>query len=203
GERHRMAALLGYAPHLLGHQVGIPNRRQCKRNHAPGVSTTPLVDVPVVVGAQHRQTEVLVLSAGEVLTAELRVGREVHRGDDAVGVHVADPFVDVVAALADFAEFGWLGAVLVRWAARDGVEPDVGGFLTLEYPGVGPVGPLDQLRYVVFVLVGDVTLEHVGRFHKVVVHGNQDEVVHFHRDTPCASDDRDSTVEQIFGQQRR
>jgi hypothetical protein len=70
---------------------------------------------------------------------------------------------------SDLAELCRFGAVLVRRAARDRVEADIGGLLVLEDPGVGAVGSLDQLRDVIFVLRGDMVVEHVRRFDHVVV----------------------------------
>ncbi|UGT99219.1 hypothetical protein LTQ55_12050 [Mycobacterium intracellulare] len=65
-------------------------------------------------------------------------------------------------------------------AAGDGVEADVGGFLSLEDPCVGAVFALDQLGYIVFVLGRDVAVEHVRWFDEVVIDRDQDEVVHVH-----------------------
>ena len=84
----------------------------------PGMGAAPLVDVPVVVGPDHRQRDVLVLGAGEQLAAELRERREAQRAEHAVGVHVLDPLVDVVAARAQLGERGRLDAVLLRAADR-------------------------------------------------------------------------------------
>jgi hypothetical protein len=144
------------------------------------VGAAPLVDVPVVVGAQDGEGEVLVLGAGEVLAAELRVRREVHRGEDAVGVHVPDALVDVEAARAHLAEAGGLDAVLVRRATGDGVEADVGRLLALEHPGVGAVVLGDDLGGLVLPAGGDVAVEHVRRLDDVVVHRHQDQVVDVH-----------------------
>ena len=141
-----MAALLRHAPDLVGHELRVPDRRQGERDHPARVRPAPLVDVPVVVGPQHRERQILVIGAGEVLTAELRVRREVHRGQHAVGVHVPDALVDVEAPGTHLAEPGRLDAVLVRGAPGHRVQADVGRLPALEDPGVGAVVPRHDLR---------------------------------------------------------
>ena len=124
-ERDGVAALLRHAAHLVGHELRVPDGRDRQRDEAAGVRAAPLVDVPVVVGPHHRQGDVLVLGAAEQLAAELREAREAHRAEHAVGVHVGDALVDVLAALAHLGEGRRLDAVLLGRLAGDGVEPDV------------------------------------------------------------------------------
>ena len=104
--------------HLVGHELGVPDRRDRQRDEAPGVRAAPLVDVPVVVRAQQVETHVEVLRPREELTAELHEAREAHRAQHAVAVHVVDSFVDVPAALADPVERRRLDPVLLGWLAR-------------------------------------------------------------------------------------
>ena len=67
--------------------------------------------------------------------------------------------MDVVTALANFRKLGRFRAVLLRWPARDGVEADVGGLLTLENPCVRAVFPLNELRGVVLVFRRDMLVK--------------------------------------------
>jgi len=54
-----------------------------------------------------RRFDVLVLGAGEQLPAELRERREAERPEQAVGVHVLHPLVDVVGPWAQLVEGGF------------------------------------------------------------------------------------------------
>ena len=137
--------------------------------------------MPVVVAPDHRQCEVLVIGAREELPAELGIRREAHRTEDAVGVHVLDAEVDVVAALADLVEGGRLHAVLLGWATRDRVEADVRDLDALVDPDVGAVVLVDHAGHFVAVLRGHVdVVPHVGRLHNVVVDADEDEVFGSH-----------------------
>ena len=61
-ERHRVAAQVGQAADLLGHQVGAEDEAgEPERDEAARVRAAPLVDVPVVVGADHRGHELVVV----------------------------------------------------------------------------------------------------------------------------------------------
>ena len=69
GEGDGVAALLGHAAHLGGHELDVPDRRDGQRDHPARVGAAPLVDVPVVVGPQQLDGDVLVLAGGEQLAA--------------------------------------------------------------------------------------------------------------------------------------
>ena len=87
----------------------------------PGCFPHQLVDVPVVVRAQHGDRELAVAGRrllAEQLADEARHGREAERAEHAVRVHVLDARVDVVAAGAELGERGRLHAVLLGRAAR-------------------------------------------------------------------------------------
>ena len=127
-ERDRVAALVGDAAHFGGHLVDVPHHRDRERDEAAGIRAAPALDVPVVVGLHERGRERLVLlrGAGEQLAAELREGREAHRAEQAVRVHVLDAVVDVVATRPHVVERLRVHRVLLGRAARDRVQPDVG-----------------------------------------------------------------------------
>ncbi len=181
-----MAAVRRHPADLSGHEARVPDRGEGERDHPPRVGAAPLVDVPVVVRPQHGEGQVLVLRAGEVLAAELGVGREVHRREHAVDVHVTDALVDVPAARADLAEPGRLDAVLVRRPASHRVQADVRRLLPLEHPRVGAILPRDDLGCLVGVLGRNVPGEHVRRLDDVVVDRHKDQIVNIHRVLPVS-----------------
>jgi hypothetical protein len=176
-EGHRVAALLGDPPDLLGHQLGVPDRRDRQRHEPVGVGAAPLVDVPVVVGPDHVHGHVEVLGLREQLAAELHEAREVHGGEHAVAVHVLDPLVDVPAAPPDPAQGGGLDAVLLGLLARHRVEADVRDLVPLVDPHVGAVVLVHELRRELLPLLGKVVVEERGRLDDVVVDADQDQVI--------------------------
>ncbi len=91
----------------------------------------------------HRGHELVVVVLHEELAPDARPRREVHRGQDAVDVHVPDPLVDVVATGADLVEARRVAAPVLRRPALHGVEPEGGDLLALDEPGVGAVGSAD------------------------------------------------------------
>ena len=183
GEGDGVAALAGDAPHLARHLLGVPDGRDRQRDEAAGMLAAPVVDVPVVVGAQHGDGELALAGRGlaaEELADEARHRGEAERAEHAVGVHVVDARVDVVAAGPQLRERGRLHAVLLGRAARHGVQPHVGDLLALEHPEVGAVLLRDEPRRAILPLRGEVALPHVGRLADVVVDAHQDHVVHLH-----------------------
>ncbi len=174
-----MHALLGNPSHLFGALLGVPDHRDRHRDEAGRVGAAPLVDVPVVVGLHQRDREVVVFG-GEQPPGEAGERREADRRQDAAGVHVLDPLVDVVTTRADLVEALRLEPVLLFRATGDRVERDVGDDGVAELPGVRAVLVVHQARGVVDVLLRQVVLEHVGRLDGVVVDADQNHVVFVH-----------------------
>ena len=179
GERQRVHATLGVAAHLLGARFGVPDDRQAHRDEAGRILLAPLLDVPVVVGLQQRQAEVGVLG-GEQPAREAGERREADRAEDAAGVHVLDPLVDLVATGPDLVEALRLEAVLLLRPPGHRVERDIGDHHIAELPGVAAVRVVHQPRRIVDVLLLQVVLEHVRRFDDVVIDTDQDHVVLVH-----------------------
>ena len=167
-----------------GQHLGVPDGGQGTGDEPALVGPAPLVDVPVVVGPDHGQGHVLVLGPGEELAAELGEGGEAQRAEHAVGVHVLDPLVDVVAAGPELVEGGRLEAVLLAGPSGHRVEGDVGEHLALVQPGVGAVVVGDELGGQVHVLGREAPVEEVRRLDDMVVHADHDHLVDFHRDFP-------------------
>ena len=177
GERDRVAALRGDAVHLVGHELRVPDGRDRQRDEAARVRAAPLVDVPVVVGPQHVEAHVEVLRAAEQLAAELHEAREAHRAEQAVAVHVVDPLVDVVAAVADHVVAGRLDVVLLGRPPGDGVEPDVGDLAALVDPDVDAVVLVHALGRELLPLLGKVVVEQGRGLDDVVVDAHQDQIL--------------------------
>ncbi|WP_234312027.1 hypothetical protein [Streptomyces griseus] len=116
--------------------------------------------------------------------AEAREGREVQLREDATGVHVGDPLVDVVAAGPDLLQALRLHAVLLLGPARDRVECGVADPGVPELPDVAAILAVDQTRSVLLVTGGQVVREQVRRFDDVVVDADEDHVIAVHG-TPC------------------
>ncbi len=57
----------------------------------PGIRPAPLVDVPVVIGPDHRCGVILVVAGHEELTARYPARTGSNRGQHAIDVHVLDP----------------------------------------------------------------------------------------------------------------
>ncbi len=180
-EGHGVASLGRHPPHLGRHELGVPDGRDGQGDEAARVGAAPVLDVPVVVGPQHVEGELLVLGPGEELAAELDEGGEAHRPEHAVDVHVPDPLVDVVATRAHLVEGGGLDAVLLGGPAHHGVEAHVGDHVALEGPDVDAVVVVDDPRGAVLPLGRDPAVEHVGGLDDVVVDAHEDEIFGLHR----------------------
>jgi len=105
---------------------------------------------------------------------------EAHGAEHAVDRHVTDSFVHVVAADSHVVERGGLNAVLLRWAADDGVEADIGDLVAVVDPDVGPVLAADELRCLVLILGRQQPVEHPPRLNDVVVDADQNHVLSAH-----------------------
>ena len=76
-EAHRVHAACGVASHFGRGQLGVPERDDRERDQLAARVAAPLLDHPVVVGADAGQTEVAVLGLGERLAAEAgNVGKQ-------------------------------------------------------------------------------------------------------------------------------
>src|SRR5262249_36045390 len=129
-----MAALLRHTVHLSRAGLRIPHHWQRKGNDPARVAPRPFVDVPVVVRAYHRGGLFAILGFHEQLTAEAREGRKTHRSQYAVGVHVLDAAMNVVAAGPDLFDARGFHSELRRWASRDRIERRVENLLAFVAP---------------------------------------------------------------------
>ncbi|CAA0118253.1 Uncharacterised protein [Mycolicibacterium vanbaalenii] len=182
GERQRVHSALGVAAHLSRTGLGVPDHRQRHRDESRRVGPAPLLDMPVVVGLHQRQAELGVLG-GEQPAGEPREGRKAHRAEDAAGIHVLDPLIDLPTPRPDLVEPLGFQAVLLLGPTRHRIERHVRDHHIPELPRVGPIGVVHQPRGLVQVLLRQVVLEHVRWLDDVVVHADQDHVVLVHDDS--------------------
>ena len=125
GERDRVAALRRESAHLGRGGVGVEQRHDPARDEAVRVRAAPLVDVPVVVGADHHEVHVAVGSRAQDLAREPGPVREVQPRELAAGRHVEHAGVDVVAAGAHVLVAQRIDVEHLRRLARDRVQPEV------------------------------------------------------------------------------
>ena len=173
----RPDALGSHASYFVGHQLGVPVRDQGERDEPPGVSAGPFVDVPVIVGLEHSESEILVSGIGEDLSAELRERREAHRRGHATGVHVIDAGIDVVATGSDLVEACRFDPVLLLGTPRDCVQPEVGDLHALEKPHLPAIVPFDHPRGAGLEPAGETALEHARGLDEVIIDAHDDEVL--------------------------
>ncbi len=121
-DRDRRAALAGNALQFLRHQFRVPARQNRTGNEPSRIRPAPLVDVPVVVGAQVRDRLGLVRRLDENAAVKSRPAAEVERRRNAIDVHVVDASVWLVDALAQLGKGRRLDAVFLRHAPDHGVE---------------------------------------------------------------------------------
>ena len=170
-ECHRGEAAFGVAADLGDGKGRVGEVGDPERNDAVGVARVPLLEEPVVPRPDAGQAQVTVPGVEEDAATEARDhGREVHRGPDAVDVHVVHAGVDVVATRSHLVEAERLEAVGLRSPARHGVHPHLGVPLALELPHLMPLGRLDDAGGAVGQRGGKPVLERVGRLDDVVVH---------------------------------
>ncbi len=177
GERQRMDALVREATDLGRTQLRVPQDREPHRDEPSRRGRAPHVDVPVVVGLQHRERQILVGRRREQPAGEPRERREAHRPEHAARVHVLHPLVDVVTTGSHLVERGRLDAVLLLRPPRDRVQPDVRDDGALEGPDIRAVGLTDDARRAITPLRRDGGVEHVRRLDEVVVDAHHDQVV--------------------------
>ena len=184
-ERDRVAALGRDPTDLVGHQLRVPDRRDRQRDEAPGVRAAPLVDVPVVVGADARRARgpcprrarrAARRSAGTTGSSASRARRwRSCRGR--ARRRRSSPRASRRNASGSMPySSGGRPATAFRpmFGARS--SPNC------QYSVAVVVG--EHARRPVAVRVGDVHVEHVRRLDDVVVHADEDQVFKVHGDPP-------------------
>ena len=179
-------ALRGHPLDLGDHRVHVPRGADRQRHEAARVRGAPFVDVPVVVGLQHDEREVLVVGLLEPAAAEAGQAREAHRREHAVAVHVLDPLVDQVRRRPHLRERARVQAPLLLGPRHGRVEPEDPELLALELPVLLAVRLAYEPRRAVLVLRGHVVLEQVGRLDGVIVDAEDDHVFDVHVDLPAS-----------------
>ncbi len=177
-ERGGAEASLGVAPDLLGRDRGIAQVRDLVRDEPTRVRAAPGFEVPVVVRADRRERELVVVRPQrQALAHEAGKERREAQGHvDAVDVHVADARVDVPRAAPHLVETRRLESVLARRPSDHRVEADVRQRLVLPDPGLAAVVGRDDVRLRIGVPRGKPSRERVGRFDDVIV--DRDDSIH-------------------------
>ena len=135
--------------------------------------------MPVVVGLHQRQRKLRILG-GEQPAREPRKRRETDRPENAAGIHILDPLVDLPAARPDLIKTLRLQPVLLLRPTRHRVERHVGDHHITELPRVAAVRVVHQPRRLIQILLRQMVLEHVRRLNDVVVNADQDHVFFVH-----------------------
>ena len=145
GQGDRGEAPGGVAPDLGHGQVGVGQEGDAERHDPVRIGLVPLLEEPVVPGADAGQPQLAVGGGEEDPSAEAGdLGREVHRGPHPVDVHVADARLDVVAPGPHLVEAERLQPVGLGAPAGDGVHPHLGEALALEFPDLVALGGFDD-----------------------------------------------------------
>src|SRR3984893_9818445 len=110
--------------------------------------------MPIIVGADNRQHQLLVLALDELLAGKTRQSREIERHQRAVGIHIIDTAIDVPSALADIAIAGRLVAELLALSSGARGRPDTAPGLAFDDPTLIAIGILCDARRLVLVLGG-------------------------------------------------
>ncbi len=172
------AAALGRHPaHLGHHRIHVPDRSDRQRNEPSRMGAAPLVHVPVVVGLEHDERQLLVLRLLEPAATEPRKAGEAHGGKNAVAVHVSYPFVDEVGSGPHFGERARIESPLLFRPRHGGIEAEDAEHLALEFPMLLAVGFAHQARGAVAILRRKVVREQIRRLNRVVVDAQNDHVV--------------------------
>src|SRR5690554_2864872 len=181
GEGDSMTALLNNAFYFFNGGFDIPIGHNSVGNIAAGVRTTPLINVPVVVRLEECQGIFLVLKLMEQAAIEGYYAWEVQRCEQAVGIHVFDPGIDIPGASAHLVERNGFAAVFFTNPTDDRVEPDVARTATLKEPVVRAVFIFADLGGNGLLCCGQVLVEHRRGFNDMVVDTYEDHVFNFHQ----------------------
>src|SRR5580704_5894771 len=95
-----MAAEPHHALQLAHREAHIPERQHRERNEAAGMLPAPGIEMPVVIGLDGRERELLVLHFLEARAREAGERAEAYGAQHAIGVHILDARVGIEAAFA-------------------------------------------------------------------------------------------------------
>ena len=184
-EADRLAALGDHALDLIDHQFTVPDGQQGQGNDSPRVGAGPFVDMPVVIGFDHAFGALFVLCLVEQVAGKGREGWEADRGENAIGVHVTNTFVDRVDSLAHVFIAQWLHAVLFLGPAYHRVESHIAYLLALVEPKILAIFFHQAGRDGVQFFLGHVLVEHFRGFNNVVIYTDQYHVFEIHGELLC------------------
>ncbi|MNI34066.1 hypothetical protein D3C73_880450 [compost metagenome] len=180
-ERQGVDAQLHHPLHLGHSRLHVPERCQHQRNEATRRRPRPVEAVPVVVGPDGRQSDLGILPRRrlETRTCKPRERRKAERPQNAVGVHVLHPRLDVPRPSAHLLVVERLHPVFFLGTAHHRVQPHVARSLLLKHPDVAPVYLLD-LRLAPLQVRRPVRRERTRRLNHVIVHAHKDHIIDSH-----------------------
>src|SRR5277367_5489975 len=121
-----MAAESHHALELAHCEADVPERQHGERNEATGMLAAPCMEVPVVVGLNGRERELLVLHFLEARAREAGKRAEADGAEHAIGVHILDARGGRKATFASRFVRSRFEPVLLLGPAGHGVEAESG-----------------------------------------------------------------------------
>ena len=173
-------ALVRQPVNLEDSGVDVPCRKDADGNEAAGIGHAPFLIVPVIVGLHVTQRERLVRRLVEGLAVEANGIAEAHRDGNAVHVHVVDPRMHVVAALAKLIERGRLHAIFLERPADHGIQANRRADVALILPEILALRVSLELGRGGEQVARKLVVEKGRRFADVIVRADQHHVVHLH-----------------------
>ena len=180
GHADGTSPFLGDPPELYQRRVHVPEREDGLRNEPSWIGSAPLIDVPIVVGLQHDEGQILVLSLLERATAKAGHAGETHGRQHAVPIHVTHPLVDVVGTGTHLGVSGRVESPLLLRPRNHGIEPHHRHLLVLVDPLVHALVVVHDVGGFVDVAGGNVFPEHVRGLNDVIVDADQNHVIRLH-----------------------
>src|SRR5580658_8108370 len=179
-----MTAKPHHALELAHRQADVPERQHGERNEATGMLAAPGMEMPVVVGLNGRERELLVLHFLEARAREAGKRAEADGAEHAVGVHILDARVGIEAAFANLLVRHRLEPVFLLGPAGHGVEAESGCPLALDLPVMGAAGAALHGRRTILEARRNVLDEHVGGLDEVIIDADENQIGNFHTKLP-------------------
>ena len=136
--------------------------------------------MPVVIGFDYALGALFVLCLVEQVAGKGGKCGETHRGENTIGVHIADAFINRVNPLAHIFIAQWLHAVFFLGPADHRVESHIGDLVAVIEPEVLTVFLHKAGRDCLQFLFGHVVVEHFRGFDNVVIYTDEYHVFDVH-----------------------
>jgi len=180
----RVASLFGDPLDLGNRCLDIPIGHQGHRDVTTWMAAAPFVDMPVVIRLKQDQRILLVIELMEQRAIEADDAGKIKRGENAVGIHVFDPRIDIPCALTHLFEGNRLAAIFFLHPTDHGVQPDRSRPLALVKPVICAFSVLAKLGLDRLVLRRKMLVIHGGWLDDMVVDADNDEILDLHNIDP-------------------